>query len=200
MAENYEVFACSPPAIIEGCPCCIASRGVDRLLSKPLRELSGQDLWRYVSGLFYTIGSKRDFRYFLPRILEISITNPRESNDPQIVLAKLALGDWRSWAEREQRAMEEFVEAWFEWALMQDLVSDETLLADHAEAVLCGAARAGFPMSRWFDRLLAPDAAPVLAGMLERYPNDLSSFWDEVPESLRDFSAFLEHSAASGQF
>ena len=59
----YRAFAQPKPTIIEGCPCCIATRGVDVLLTTPLRELSGEDLWRYVSGAVLTIGGETDFRY-----------------------------------------------------------------------------------------------------------------------------------------
>ncbi|PSJ38406.1 hypothetical protein C7I55_18345 [Sphingomonas deserti] len=38
----YRVFARRAPARIDGCPCCIAGRDVDVLLSKPLPSLSGQ--------------------------------------------------------------------------------------------------------------------------------------------------------------
>lgn len=183
--ENYRVFAAAAPDVIEGCPCCIASRKVDTLLTRPLRALSGQDLWRYVSGVFHTIGSERDFRYLLPRILEISVIDPRNANDPEIVLAKLRLGRWHGWAERERRAVEEFVDAWFEIALMRDLArADELGASHHAESVLCGAALAGFSLSRWLGRLCDADAAPVLADLVARYPDHISPFWKDTPEGL----------------
>ena len=108
----YRVFAAPVPLAIEGCPCCLATRGVDVLLTTPLRALSGMTLWRYVSGVFYTVGSERDFRYFLPRVLDLAINEPGESNNVEIVLGKLKLAHWQSWSMDERAAIETLVDAW----------------------------------------------------------------------------------------
>src|SRR5258707_907684 len=79
----YRQFASPAPVTIEGCPCCLATRGVDALLTTPLRALTGKALWRYVSGVFHTVGSERDFRYFLPRILDNAINDPGNSNNTE---------------------------------------------------------------------------------------------------------------------
>lgn len=148
LEATYREFAAPAPFAIEGCPCCISTRGADVLLATPLRELTGQALWRYVSGVFLTIGSERDFRYLLPRILEVSVSDPGNANDPEIVLGKLRLGNWQSWSLTERQAVEEFVDAWFERELMLDLAeADDGWIGESAESVLCGAARAGFPLS-----------------------------------------------------
>src|SRR3546814_12810324 len=101
--------------------CCVGTRNVDVLLTTPLRDITGEALWRYVSGVYYTIGSDRDFRYLLPRILEISVSDPGNANNQEIVLNKLGLARWRSWAPDEQRAVTERLDAWFERALARDL-------------------------------------------------------------------------------
>jgi hypothetical protein len=188
----YRTFEMPVPSTIEGCPCCIDTRGVDVLLTTPLRELTGQALRRYVSGVFYTVGSEQDFRYFLPRILDISVNDPGNANDPEIVLGKLGLANWRSWSSGEKRAIEEFVDAWFERALSQDLAeADDGWVGHEAESVLCGTARAGFPLDRWLDRLQDPFAAPVLHDLKERFPDQLSAFWEQAPVGLRELSTML---------
>ena len=188
----YRTFEAPPPPAIEGCPCCISTRGTDVLLTTPLREIAGQALWRYVSGVFLTIGDKADFRYLLPRILDVSVSDPGNANDPEIVLGKLALADWRSWALDEQRAMESFVDAWFEQALEGDLAeADAGYIGMDAESVLCGAARAAMPLRPWLLRLSAPDAAPLLAEMQRRWPGNLSPFWEFAPEGLKEMSTIL---------
>lgn len=118
----YRVLAVPVPLVIEGCPCCVATRGVDALLTTPLRALTGEALWRYVSGVFHTVGSERDFRYFLPRILDVAINDPGNSNDIEIALGKLKLANWQSWPADERAAIETLVEAWFERALANDLI------------------------------------------------------------------------------
>lgn len=188
----YRTFALPTPPIIEGCPCCISTRGVDVLLTTPLKELSGQELWRYVSGAFLTVGSELDFRYLLPRILDVSVNDPTNAIDPEIVLGKLPLANWRSWSSEEQRVIEEFVDAWFEWALARDLAdADDGWVDMEAERVLCGAARAGLPLERWLLRLHDPEAAHVLADLKKRFPGQLSAFWEDSPEGFRELSTIL---------
>ncbi|MDB5705535.1 MAG: hypothetical protein JWN66_2651 [Sphingomonas bacterium] len=188
----YSTFDLPPPSVIEGCPCCISTRGTDVLLTTPLRQISGHALWRYVSGVFLTIGDKQDFRYLLPRILDVSVYDAGNANDPEIVLGKLPLAGWRSWAPNEQHAVEQFVDAWFEQALASDLTeADDGWIGTDAESVLCGAARAGMPLERWLMRLSEPSAAPVLAEMRERFPSEMSAFWEYVPSGLQELSTIL---------
>ena len=193
----YRAFSTQTPDVIEGCPCCISTRGVDVLLTTKLRELTGRELSRYVSGVFYTVGGELDFRYLLPRILDISVNDPGGANDPEIVLGKLRLAQWQSWSGEERRAIEEFVDAWFELALTRDLAeADDDWIGAEAESVLCGAARAGFSLSRWLLRLHDPVAAPVLADLRERFPDRLSAFWEDEPAGFRDLATILSQGQA----
>lgn len=173
----YRAFSAPAPDVVEGCPCCISTRGVDVLLTTPLAELTGQQLWRYVSGAFLAVGGEEDFQYLLPRILDVSISDPGNANDPEIVIGKLPLANWRAWSAPKQRALEEFLDAWFEQALLRDVAeADEGWIGTEAESVLCGAARAGLPLRGWLIRLHDPFAAPVLVNLKERFPDDLSPF------------------------
>jgi hypothetical protein len=138
------------------------------------------------------VGGERDFRYLLPRILDISVSDIANANDPEIVLKKLALANWRSWPAKEQSLIEEFLDAWFELALARDLANaDDGWIGTEAESVLCGAARAGFPLTRWLTRLHDPLVGPVLADLQERFPGQLSAFWEDIPEGFRELSTIL---------
>lgn len=188
----YREFAAPVPSTIEGCPCCTAGRGVDVLLTTPLRELTGRALWSYVSGVFYTVGGTYDFRYLLPRILDISVNDPRNANDPEVVLRKVGLANWQSWSAGERQAVEKFVDAWFDQALAQNLAgADKGWIDREAESVLCGAACAGFPLARWLARLQEPFAAPVLADLKRRFPGGLSAFWEAAPIGLKELATIL---------
>jgi hypothetical protein len=188
----YREFAAPAPSRIEGCPCCISTRGVDVLLTTPLRHLSGQALWGYVSGAFLTVGGEQDFRYLLPRILDIAANEPENFIDPEIVLGKLKLANWMSWSAGERRVVEEFVNSWFEQALARDLAdADEFWVGSEAESVLGGAARSGLPLRRCLDRLQEPDASRVLADLKERFPGKLSAFWDDAPTGFEELSRIL---------
>ncbi len=193
----YRTFDFPLPTVIEGCPCCISTRRTDILLTTPLREITGQTLWQYVSGVFLTVGGNQDFRYLLPRILEVSAFDPGNANDPEVVLGKLQLAGWRSWTPDEQSAVAQFVDAWFEQVLATDLAgADEGWIGTDAESILCGAARAEMPLERWLMRLSDPSAAPVLADMQERYPNEMSAFWEYAPAGLQEFSTILAQGKA----
>jgi len=188
----YQQFATLVPPVIEGCPCCLATRGVDVLLTTPLRALTGKALWRYVSGVFYTVGSECDFRYFLPRILDIAINDPGNSNNVEIVLGKLRLANLQSWSAGERAAIETLVDVWFDRVLANDLAeADEGWVGWEAESVLCGAARAGLSLTGLLARLQEPDAAAVLADLRERSRDGLSAFWKDVPADLSALSALL---------
>jgi hypothetical protein len=188
----YLNFDGPPPPIIEGCPCCITMRGVDVLLTSPLRDITGRAIWRYVSGAFLTVGGERDFRYLLPRILDISVNDPGNANDPEVVLGKLRLAGWNSWPPAERLVIETFINEWFEYSLAADVKrSDDGWMGGEAESVLCGAARAGLPLARWLSRLCDPVAGPVLADLAARYPNELSGFWEDEPEGMNQLASVL---------
>lgn len=188
----YREFRAPVPSVIEGCPCCLETRGVDVLLTTPLRELTGEALARYASGAFLTVGGERDFGYLLPRILETAIGDPPGVGDAEIVLGKLALANWRSWPDGQRRAVEDLIDAWFGQALSQDLAeAGDGWVGREAESVLCGAARAGLPLARWLARLREPEAAPVLGDLRNRFPRHLSDFWKSAPAGLEELSKAL---------
>src|SRR5262249_9287001 len=105
----YQAFAAPPPARIEGCPCCLDRKDVKTLHIKPLREQSDKDLASYAASVFLTVGDVADFRYFLPRLLELSATVGGWWPSPEVAIGKLKLAGWRSWREAEQGAIEAFL-------------------------------------------------------------------------------------------
>lgn len=195
----YKLFATPTPNVIEGCPCCIGTRRVDVLLNTPLRDITGEALRRYVTGAFLTIGGERDFRYLLPRILEVAICDPGASPDVEIVLGKLRLAHWETWPPSERRAIEELVDLWFDYAHARDLLNgDDYFVSTDAVSVLCGAARAGLDLSPWLARLKAPAAEPVRAAIAEQYSKPLASgavpknsFWADAPDGWRSLAAVV---------
>lgn len=59
-----------------------------------------------------TWGNTEDFKHYLPRILELLSTG-NCIIDNSIVLGKLEYGKWRTWQEKEQRVIKEFLFAWW---------------------------------------------------------------------------------------
>ncbi len=198
LEDIYVRFAAPTPPRIDGCPCCIGGRRVDVLLAKPLRELTGEDLWPYVSGVFLTVGSVRDFRYLLPRILEISVCGLDALPDVEIVLGKLRLAGWETWPPAERKPIEALVDAWFDQALAADLLeAEDWLAASETDAVLCGAARADIDLAPLLNRLATPAAEPVRTFLVQHYAKHLAkgstpnSFWIDAPDGWRAFAQVL---------
>jgi hypothetical protein len=187
----YRLFASTTPESIEGCPCCTSETKTDVLLITPLRSLSGRQLYDYAADVFLTVGDERDFRYLLPRILDISINDPASANHVEVVVGKLGLAGWSDWSDREKLAIDEFLQAWFELAILRDQTPAREWLRCETEALLCGAARAGLPLRPKLMRLLAPDAAPILADMKARYPAEMSPYWSYAPEAFSELSTIL---------
>ena len=100
--------------------------GVDRkalghIADQPLRALDSQDLEQYAFKALTTWGTVEDYKYFLPRIIEMT-------------LGKLAYGDFASWPLHERQAIEDFLlDAW------TDAVRSNAV--EEADELLCGAAR-----------------------------------------------------------
>jgi hypothetical protein len=171
------------PASVDGCPCCIDRKGISVLLSKPLRDLSPEDLTHYAASVFLTVGSVEDFLYFLPRILEILAIEHDWWPDPEVVTRAIHTAGFHSWPDSRQNALRRYFE---------EAVGD-----------LLGSASSGFEIDSWICALgrlhlaLAPFLTRIAAsrgGLLEFYEVNSQSlvdgclandFWDEAPDERK---------------
>jgi len=193
----YATFNAPPPPVIEGCPCCIEKRGVDVLLTTPLRKLTPDQLWGYVSGAFLTVGDQRDYRYLLPRIFELSADRGGVPGDIEVIIGKLKRAQWRSWPDHQQEVITEVLDAWFTSAVIAGAAYPEDdygwiYAGEECDAILCGAAYADIPMAKWLALLEAPEASSVLKALIECGRKNLSPFWKDVPEQFAEYSEFLD--------
>ncbi|WP_426491562.1 hypothetical protein [Hymenobacter sp. 102] len=97
----------------EACPCCITAAENIVLCTVPLADLSEAQLQRYAFKAMTTWGNTTDFRYFLPRLLELSL-RPDADIEKETVFCKLELAGWTSWPAAEQAAIREALLTW--WA------------------------------------------------------------------------------------
>jgi len=106
--ENvYEVFAnYRRPERIEGCPCCLTDSESKTLHEKKLRELTAEDLKEYTASVFLTVGGLADFKYYLPRILELSLEEELIYPYLGVVFERLKQADWQQWPEEERKVVE----------------------------------------------------------------------------------------------
>ncbi len=177
----YDGFkAVRRPSKIDGCRCCIEDKQVHVLLSKPLRDLSPDELTSYASSVFLTVGSEADFRYYLPRILEITVTDSGWWPDPEVVGHKLSLAAWSKWSVAERESITRLFEIHF----------DELVAATDGwslDSWLCGLARSGTELKPFLDKLSANPAAAL--AVYQQNANELmdrrlgNAFWEDAPQA-----------------
>ena len=95
----------------EGCPCCVSDADKRRLFSKPLAELSPDDLGRFAWKVLTTWGTVEDLKHFLPRLLELIAIDECAPFEREVLLGKLRLGVWNSWPQRERDSIENYLNA-----------------------------------------------------------------------------------------
>lgn len=136
----YAAFSDIPkPQTIEGCPCCIEDKGIDVLLSRPLREIQAEELSSYAASAFLTVGNVQDYLYFLPRILECSITGHDWWPDPEVIGRAIAETQPLQWPEKRLAALQSLLEH----AIHKAMAEEPGWGADLLDKWLCATSRAG---------------------------------------------------------
>ncbi|MCL5258586.1 MAG: hypothetical protein M1314_02440 [Firmicutes bacterium] len=97
------------------CDHCISTQDVARLRATPLRALNHDDLWMVATNITLTIGDDRDFRYFLPRLVEGLVENALY--DAEIVFGRFAGLGYYDWPHAERQAVERYLWAQFQTSL-----------------------------------------------------------------------------------
>ena len=112
-------------------PCCIPhcfdQSEIDALGEKPLRFLELKTLQRFAFKFLTTCGEVQDFKYFLPRLLELT-ANTRMGFVNEILLGKLDYANWHTWQDFEQQAVNNFLWAWWHLELELDDSTPEDCL------------------------------------------------------------------------
>ena len=93
------------------------------LFAKPLRELTEDDLSKFVGSVMLTWGDVDDFKHFLPRIFELTAQYP--PYDVWFTFDKLNVAEWNKWTEEEQNPVKEYL-----LALWDNLLQDESKAAE----------------------------------------------------------------------
>ena len=160
IVELYRTFGrYSAPEKIVGCPCCINQKAPKGLLHHKLRDIPEDVLWSYVFSVFYTVGSIQDFKYFLPRILELLVEHSQTSLDPEMVFCKLAHAGWLDWPQQEIRAVERYLDAALLVLLqlpLEDWPHDD---GGQIESWYCGLSRTGKAITPYLTILDTPQYA-----------------------------------------
>lgn len=111
----YSIFSVYPrKPFLEGCPHCLGKEARFHPHRAPLRELTADDLGGFAEKAMTTWGDSADYRHFLPRIVELSLTEGRHPGlEPWHIGSKLAYANWSQWPGRERDCLIRFMRsAW----------------------------------------------------------------------------------------
>lgn len=124
----YVAFAREPrPVDLEHCPCCVSDDQIDELLrSGSRRTMPADAVADYATHALTTVGSAADFRYFLPRVLEVAVTggaggahraHRADLVDLELVCGRLRTAGWTDWSGDEQHAVRHLLKMLWEQTL-----------------------------------------------------------------------------------
>ena len=119
--EAYRLFASysiTLPLTVCDCGNCITREEIKALVSTPLRELSGDLIYTYISAMFESEDKAiTELRYFLPRMLELLSVGQTLYIDEGFSLSKCHFERAHIWKEEEIAFMERFAKAFFDEVL-----------------------------------------------------------------------------------
>lgn len=165
--ELYAAFADVPrPTRLETAPSRDGRRILRDLTAAPLRQLPDDNIGPYTGWAMTTVGGAADYQHFLPRIVELTVTNPVWTGaHPAVIAGRMNMAQWRTWPSLRSTAILRFFEQAFREALA--LRPDES---QDAEAWLCGLAVLDQPindlLTLWLE-MSAPNAALQLAAFAQ---------------------------------
>lgn len=114
----YRVFSkYEKPSDFRACKHCMSDEEKAVLLNGWLRELEPDELAGYAGKVFLTVGGLDDFKYFLPRILQLSVNEEFFMPCPEVVFGSLRMAEWEQWPEDERAAILELINCKFDLLL-----------------------------------------------------------------------------------
>lgn len=181
LTELYRAFGAPRPTDISGCPCCIDTKEICKLTSKALRDLTERELASYSASVFLTVDGK-DFRYFLPRIFELSATVGGWWPSPEVVIGKLRRANWEDWTGEQKDSVRKFLAAWLERYF--SLGADG---APEVDSILCGIGLSGDALAPYLEQIARhPETLQAYADLnAETFVSNgtlANPFWEEAPE------------------
>ncbi|QEC45544.1 hypothetical protein [Pseudobacter ginsenosidimutans] len=107
----YEVFSVYPGDINM---CVSPLKGTPEemnglLFSKPLRDLTNNDLSLFSTSLLYTWGMEPDLKHFLPRILELTGELDCPAFEVEVFFIKFEIAKWLTWPTEEREAITHYL-------------------------------------------------------------------------------------------
>lgn len=131
-----------------GCEDCVRLSDTEFLKSQPLRQLHFADLNRYAFKAMTTWGNVRHFKYFLPRLLELSLEDLQGFDFPESLFGKLEYAEWKTWRGVERNAINEFLHHFWKHHLSR---FDETKPSESISVLLGCLANTGISLVPFLD-------------------------------------------------
>ncbi|HEX3599172.1 MAG TPA: hypothetical protein VHU84_03465 [Lacipirellulaceae bacterium] len=189
---------------ISGCVDCVPAEDSHVLVDKPRASLSVEDLDRYAFKAMTTWGNETDFKYFLPRLLELVLLERLDRfSMPETLFGKLRYGDWTNWPGSERRAIEHFLDAFWLAELQRPVISQDD---DSIDTAICALGQACDDVGRFLmawstssDALAARQLAQFVwinADRVLRKNRLMNSFWDGRP-GIAQVLAWLKSDAVA---
>jgi hypothetical protein len=91
--------------------------------SKPLTELTGEDLHFFVFKVCYTWGDASDYKHFLPRVFELIAQYKEGEIEAWIALEKLNYCNWKDWKKTEYEAVLNYLNSLWVQLLHEEAVN-----------------------------------------------------------------------------
>jgi hypothetical protein len=189
----YEAFAnYRKPRDFPACECCISNGDKKLLLDRKLRTLTADELGNYAADVFLTVGSLADFKYFLPRMIELSVKEEFSWPTPEVMLGKLKLADWYDWPEIERAPVLSLLEEKF-----ARLLQDANTEGEDIDQWICALGCCVPDITPYLEPLLHEDHESKLLGVIEWNQSLFdkgklgSAFWKDAPDNERRVVAWL---------
>jgi hypothetical protein len=188
LERTYLAFSMIPrPNQLDASPLRNGKEILRTLCSAPLRQLTGEQIGPFSGWAITTVGTERDYKHFLPRILDFAVHEPVWlGTEPAIVASKLKLANWDGWTIEQRDAVLCVFETAFVWTAGEH--PDET---EAAEGWLCGLACLDQDIMRFLDVWRQLDTtnamlqhACAISSLVASF-TDRGCFWDEVSDELR---------------
>jgi hypothetical protein len=189
----YEAFAnYRTPRDFPVCECCVSNEEMKLLLGRNLRALTADELSNYGANVFLTVGSLPDFKYFLPRMMELTVNDEFSWPNPQVILGKLTLAEWYDWPENERAPVLSLLKEKFA-CLLQDTNAE----GQDIDPWICALGRCVPDITSYLEPLLHQDHESKLLGIIEWNQSLFDKgklhnpFWSDAPDNERRVVAWL---------
>jgi len=127
--QLYILFSsCAPPQTLIGCPCCTTTLTQTKWHQSDLAQIDVTSISDYTFKAMSTYGTIENFRYFLPRILEL-LALQQLPLDSSLVWSKLKYAQWTKWSLEEVAAIRQFLAVfWYNHLIQANDFERSTLL------------------------------------------------------------------------